>query len=64
MNPYVMALMFMYLWDVLVMGTCAYAVFWLDCSGWWFVLAAALCLTDHDDIVRRIKETQNRQNQQ
>jgi len=31
------------LWDVLVFGTTTYLVFWKDHSGWWFVLAVALC---------------------
>lgn len=26
-------------WCLAVYGTCAYAVFWLDRSGWWFLLA-------------------------
>ena len=27
------------LWDVLVFGTCTYVVFWLNQSGWWYLLA-------------------------
>jgi hypothetical protein len=26
-------------WATLVMGTCTYVVFWLDHSGWWYLLA-------------------------
>ena len=32
------------LWNVLVWGVTAYAVFWLGHSGWWFVLAALLTI--------------------
>lgn len=34
------------LWSILVMGVTAYAVFWLDHSGWWFLLAILLCIRD------------------
>ena len=32
-----------YLYKLIILGTCAYAVFWLDRSGWWFLLALLLC---------------------
>lgn len=28
---------------LLVLGTTAYAVFWLGHSGWWFLLALMIC---------------------
>ena len=30
------------MWNVLVLGVTAYAVFWLGHSGWWFLLAVLL----------------------
>lgn len=29
-------------WGLVILGGCAYAVFWLDHSGWWFLLAMLL----------------------
>lgn len=34
-----LALLLRYLWVFTVWGVTAYAVFWLDRSGWWFLLA-------------------------
>lgn len=45
MNKYsaLAALVFVYAAVTLsVFGTAAYAVFWLDRSGWWFLLAAMI----------------------
>jgi hypothetical protein len=36
------ALLIKALWVFAVMGTTAYAVFWLGFSGWWFLLAILL----------------------
>lgn len=50
------------LWGVSILGTCAYAVFWLDHNGWWFVLAILItgswtCKTCmHPDQLRALKE--------
>lgn len=30
------------IWNAVVLGVTAYAVFWLDRSGWWFALALVL----------------------
>ena len=32
------------IWDIFLVGGCAYLVFWRAESGWWFVLAVALGL--------------------
>ncbi|MEP9376164.1 hypothetical protein ABLE91_05580 [Aquabacter sp. CN5-332] len=31
-----------------ILGFCAYAVFWLGFSGWWFALALVLCAVAAD----------------
>jgi hypothetical protein len=31
--------------NVAVLATCTYVVFWRDASGWWFLLALLLCST-------------------
>ena len=36
------SLVLKYVWMMLCFGTCAYAVFWIGYSGWWFLLAMAL----------------------
>lgn len=41
--PAAFVLTLVILFRAAILGTCAYAVFWLDRSGWWFLLA--LCLT-------------------
>lgn len=33
------ALAIVFSWNSIVFGTCAYVVFWLGHSGWWFLLA-------------------------
>lgn len=30
-------------YNAAILGVCAYAVFWLGHSGWWFLLALILC---------------------
>lgn len=35
-------LIYIIMWDGFVVGGCAYAVFWLGHSGWWFALAMVL----------------------
>lgn len=35
-------LIYVLFWETLVIGGCGYAVFVLDCSGWWFLLALLL----------------------
>lgn len=39
-------LLFLLCWRMLVLGTCAYVVFWQGHSGWWFLLAILLCSGD------------------
>ena len=35
-------LIYIVLWEAFVIGGCAYLVFWLGASGWWFILAVVL----------------------
>jgi hypothetical protein len=39
---YLTYLLYQILWQGLVIGGCAYAVFWRDASGWWFLLAVLM----------------------
>lgn len=34
------------IWNIFVLGGCAYVVFGLDRSGWWFLFAVILLLKD------------------
>ena len=34
-------------WDFAVFGCCAYVVFWLGRSAWWFLFASFLTYTPH-----------------
>lgn len=31
------------IWDIIVLGTCTYLVFFHGASGWWYVFAFILC---------------------
>ena len=35
-------LIYILVWEVLILGGCAYLVFWKGASPWWFVLAVLL----------------------
>lgn len=39
---YLAFLVYIIIWDVGIIAGAAYAVFWLDASGWWFLLAIIL----------------------
>lgn len=45
MSDYNVKSLVILIWSMSVMGTTAYAVFWLGNSGWWFVLAIMLLLS-------------------
>jgi hypothetical protein len=40
--PYITYLIYIIFWELLIFGGTGYAVFVLDHSGWWFLLAALL----------------------
>jgi hypothetical protein len=44
-NKFILALVLCLLWDVLIICGTAYIVFWLNQSGWWFLLAVTLLRT-------------------
>lgn len=46
------------LWDFIVFGTCTYVVFWLDQSGWWYLLAIIIAggLPSYKNYLNRDKE--------
>lgn len=31
------------IWDIICVGGCTYLVFWRGHSGWWYILALAVC---------------------
>jgi len=32
-----------FLWQLAVIGTCTYIVFWMGHTGWWYLLAFLIC---------------------
>lgn len=40
-------LIYTIIWDVGIMGGCAYLVFWQGHSGWWFALAVIICSSSY-----------------
>jgi 4-hydroxybenzoate polyprenyltransferase len=32
-----------FIWSITILAVCTYLVFWMDHSGWWYLLAMILC---------------------
>lgn len=40
-------LIYILVWESVVIGGCAYLVFWRDASAWWFLLAVLLSVSSY-----------------
>lgn len=50
--PIVVIALIYFAWNIIVLGTTAYVVFWLGHSGWWFLFALICCGSFSEAAVR------------
>lgn len=46
-----------YIWGAACLGVCTYLVFWLDHSGWWYLLAILLASNSTSTNAAKIRGT-------